>query len=255
MIDTHTHLDFECYDDKIDEICKNAINTGVEKMIIPGVRIKYFNKIINLIDKYDFLYGAVGVHPSEVTDLEDNYLDLMLEIAKHPKIVAIGEIGLDYYWDKENIEKQKEVFNSQIELAKKVNKPLLIHDRDAHEDTFKILKAHNASEVGVVMHCFSGSKEFALQCIKEGYYIALGGVVTFKNAKKPKEVAEKVPLENLLLETDAPYLTPVPYRGEENQPAYVKYVAEEIAKIKNISFEEVDKQTTKNAYELFKFGN
>lgn len=254
MIDTHTHLDFECYDAKFDEICKNALDFGVEKMIIPGVQPSGFSKIINLIEKYDFLYGALGLHPSDVKEVQKGFEKEILELGKHPKIVAIGEIGLDYYWDKDNKEEQKEIFKVQIDIAKELNKPLIIHDRDAHEDTFKILKEKNTKEIGVVMHCFSGSTEFALECVKEGYYIALGGVVTFKNAKKPKEVAEKVPLNKLLLETDSPYLTPTPYRGQENQPAYVKYVAEEIAKIKNISFEEVDLQTTKNAYELFKLG-
>lgn len=254
MIDTHTHLDFECYDDKFETIYKKALDTGVEKIIIPGVQTSGFSKIIELIEKYDFLYGALGIHPSDIKDLKQGFESEILNLGKHPKIVAIGEIGLDYHWDKDNIEQQKEIFKLQIDIAKELNKPLIIHDREAHEDTFKILKEKKANEIGVVMHCFSGSSEFAMQCVKEGYYIALGGVVTFKNAKKPKEVAEKIPLNKLLLETDAPYLTPTPYRGEENQPAYVKYVAEEIAKIKNISFEEVDIQTTKNAYELFKFG-
>lgn len=253
MIDTHAHLDFECYGDKLAQILANAQLAGVEKIIIPGVRPKDYHKIIDLIEKHDFLYGAVGVHPSEAETYNDEVHRQTLELAKHPKIVAIGEIGLDYYWDKSMVEKQKEIFKAQIEIAKIVNKPVLIHDRDAHEDTFNILKEMNATDVGVVMHCFSGSPEFALQCIKEGFYIALGGVVTFKNAKKPKEVAEKIPLEKILLETDSPYLTPTPYRGQENEPAYVKYVAEEIANLKNISFEDVDIQTTKNAYDLFNF--
>lgn len=253
MIDTHAHLDFECYGDKLAQIFANFQDVGVEKVVIPGVRHKDYNKIIELIEKHDFLYGAVGVHPSEAETYNEEVHSQTLELAKHPKIVAIGEIGLDYYWDKSMVEKQKEIFKAQIEIAKIVNKPVLIHDRDAHEDTFNILKATNAKSVGVVMHCFSGSPEFALQCVKEGYYIALGGVVTFKNAKKPKEVAEKIPLEKILLETDSPYLTPTPYRGQENEPAYVKYVAEEIASLKNISFDEVDIQTTKNAYDLFKF--
>lgn len=254
MIDTHTHLDFECYDDKFDEVLKNALDTGVEKMIIPGVRPKYFNKIISLIEKYDYLYGAVGVHPSEAVNWEDGYEKELYELAKHPKIVAIGEIGLDYYWDKDNIDKQKEIFRLQLDVANKINKPVLIHDREAHLDTFNILKEKNASSFGVVMHCFSGSSEFALQCLKEGYYIALGGVVTFKNAKKVKEVAQNIPLERILVETDAPYLAPTPFRGEENQPAYVKYVVEEIASLKGLKFEEVNFQTTKNAFKLFKFG-
>ncbi len=253
MIDTHSHIDFDCFEAKLDEILKSAQESGIEKIIIPGVREQEFSRIIDLIEKYDCLYGALGVHPSEAKSCTKEVLDAIEKLASHPKIVAIGEIGLDYYWDKSEIDKQKEVFISQIEIAKRTNKPIIIHDREAHEDTFNILKELNAREVGVVMHCFSGSVEYAKQCIKEGYYIALGGVVTFKNAKKPKEVAHEIPLEFLLLETDAPYLTPVPHRGEENQPAYVRFVAEEIARIKNINIQEVDKQTTLNACNLFKF--
>ena len=253
MIDTHAHIDFECYENKIDEILNNAKNNGIEKIIIPGVRPKEYKKIINLIEKYDFLYGAVGVHPSETGEYNEEVRSQILELAKHPKIVAVGEIGLDYYWDKTTIDAQKKMFIEQINIAKEVGKPILVHDRDAHEDTLTILKETQAGDVGVVMHCFSGSVEFAQQCVKEGYYIALGGVVTFKNAKKPKEVAQKIPLEKLLLETDSPYLTPTPYRGQENEPAYVKYVAQEIADLKGISVQEVDMQTTKNADELFKF--
>lgn len=253
MIDTHAHLDFDCYKDTLQSKLDILKTSGIEKVVIPGVRPKDYYKIIDLIEKHDFLYGAVGVHPSEIESYDDNVNKQISELVKHPKILAIGEIGLDYYWDKSAIERQKEVFKAQIEIAKAANKPILVHDRDAHEDTFNILKELDAKSVGVVMHCFSGSSEFALRCVKEGYYIALGGVVTFKNAKKPKEVAEKIPLEHLLLETDSPFLTPTPFRGEENEPAYVKYVAEEIANLKGISFEEVDIQTTKNAYALFKF--
>ena len=180
----------------------------------------------------------------------DDLTDKIIEYSKHKKIVAIGEIGLDYYWDKSNVEAQKEIFIKQIKLANNLNLPIAIHDRDAHKDTFDILKEYNKNST-VIMHCFSGSVELARECIKEGWYIALGGVVTFKNAVKTKEVAKEIPLEYLLLETDAPYLTPVPYRGEENQPAYVKYVAEEIAKIKEISVDEVDKITTENTIKVF----
>ncbi len=254
MIDTHAHIDFESYDNRLKDVLSNAEKQGVEKIIIPGVTPKDYHRIVTLIEQYDFLFGAIGVHPSDVEEYNEEVQDQILELAKHPKIVAIGEVGLDYYWDKSKVDRQKEIFRAQIDIAKQVIKPVIVHDRDAHEDTLKILKETSASEVGVVMHCFSGSVEFAQQCVREGFYIALGGVVTFKNAKKPKEVGAKIPLEHLLLETDSPFLTPVPHRGEENEPAYVKYVAQEIAKLKNISVEEVVNQTTKNAYDLFKFG-
>lgn len=250
LIDTHTHIDMDNFKDRFDEILKTADEYGVKKVVIPGVEPEGFSRIVELCEKYDNVYGAVGVHPEEVGAFDEGAQNLMREYLKHPKIIAVGEVGLDYYWDKSQIERQKEIFERQILIAKDAKKPVLVHDREAHLDTFEILKKTNAKETGVVMHCFSGSPEFALECVKEGFYIALGGVVTFKNAKKVKEVAKVVPLEKLLLETDAPYMTPVPYRGKENQPAYVKFVAQEIAALRNISFEEVANATTANAKRL-----
>jgi len=171
-------------------------------------------------------------------------------LAKNPKIKAVGEIGLDYYWDKSFNDIQKDVFIKQILMANKLELPIVVHDREAHLDTFNILKSHNTNSK-VLFHCFSGSVEFMKECTKQGWYIALGGVVTFKNAVKMKEVAKEVPLDKLLLETDSPYLTPVPYRGKENKPGYVKFVAEEISKIRNIQFDEIAEITTKNAEEFF----
>jgi len=252
LIDTHAHIDMDNYRDNLDEILENAKDNDVEKIIIPAVEPKTFQGIIDIIEKYDNVYGSVGIHPSDAKEYKDELYPLMLNLAKHPKVVAIGEIGLDYYWDKTFNDLQKEVFGKQINLAKEVNKPVIVHNREAHKDTFDILRKTNAKELGVIMHCFSGSPEFALECVQEGFYIALGGVVTFKNAKKMKEVAKLVPLGHLLLETDSPYLAPEPYRGKENQPAYVKYVAQEIANLRGISFEEVARQTTTNALRVFK---
>ena len=234
----------------LDEVVQNAINSGVEKLLVPSAYPKDIDEVMTLIDKYDNVYGMLGVHPTEVKDWTDDLIDKIKTYSSHPKIVAIGEIGLDYYWDKSFNDLQKEVFIKQIKLANELNLPISIHDREAHKDTFDILKEHNNGSK-IVMHCFSGSVEFAKECVKEGFYIALGGVVTFKNAVKMKEVAQNIPLEYLLIETDAPYLTPVPFRGKENQPAYVKYVAEEIAKLHKISFEEVDKVTSENAKRVF----
>lgn len=257
MIDTHAHINMDCYKDRFDNLLEEIKSSGVEKVIIPGVIPVDFAEIADLTDKYDILYGAVGVHPSELKDLPTDWLQQVEKFIARKKIVAIGEIGLDYYWDKdeENHNLQKDVLIKQIELAKKYKLPVLIHDREAHGDCFEILSNLIHGEIPVVMHCFSGSPEFAQQCLTQGWYIALGGVVTFKNAKKMKEVAKTAPLNKLLLETDSPYLTPVPHRGEENSPAYVKFVAEEIAAIKGISFEEVDRITTQNAYEIFNFGD
>ena len=252
LIDTHSHIDMENYKDRFEEVLQTAKEYGVEKIVIPGVEPSGFERILSLCEKYENIYGAVGIHPEEVNYFDENSEKLLKEYLKHEKIIAVGEIGLDYYWDKSQTEKQKEIFEKQILIAKEAKKPVLVHDREAHQDTFEILKKTNAAEIGVVMHCFSGSSEFAAECVKEGFYIALGGVTTFKNAKKAKEVAKTVPLDRLLLETDAPYMTPVPYRGKENQPAYVKFVAQEIANLRNISFEEVAKATTENAQRLLK---
>lgn len=250
MIDTHTHIN--CIDDfSIDEILKNASDNGVEKLIVPSAYTSDIDIVAELASKYENVYGLLGVHPSEVKDWTDDLIDKIKECAKSPKIVGIGEIGLDYYWDKSFNDLQKEVFIKQINLANELNFPISVHDREAHKDSFDILTKFNKNSI-VIMHCFSGSVEFMHECVKQGWYIAIGGVVTFKNAIKMKEVAKEVPLDKLLIETDAPYLTPVPYRGKTNQPAYVKYVAEEIANLRNTSFEEIDEQTTKNAKLVFK---
>ena len=249
MIDTHSHINM-IKSWTPDEIVKQAHENGVHKIIVPAAHPDDIDDVMHLIDKYDNVYGMLGIHPTECVNWDDAILFKMKEFSSHPKIIAIGEIGLDYYWDKSNSEKQKEIFIKQLKLANELNLPVAIHDREAHKDTLDILKEYNKSSK-VIMHCFSGSVELAEICVKSGYYIALGGVVTFKNAVKTKEVAQYIPLEKLLLETDAPYLTPVPFRGEENQPAYVKYVAEEIAKIKGMSLEELDKITTKNTEQLF----
>lgn len=247
LIDTHAHIDML---EDMEGALNNAFKNGIKKIIVPCAYPKDIDKIYNIAEKYENVFGMLGVHPSEVKDWNDGIIDKIKEYSKSRKIVAIGEIGLDYYWDKSFNDLQKEIFIKQIELANELNLPIDIHDREAHKDTFDIIKEYNKNSK-VVMHCFSGSLEFAKECIKEGWYLALGGVVTFKNAVKMKEVATAIPLERLLLETDCPYLTPVPHRGEENQPAYVKFVAEEIAKLREISFDEVANQTTKNAKEVF----
>ncbi len=249
MIDTHSHINM-IENFELDEVIQNALNNEIEKIIVPSAYPKDIAEVMELIDKYDNVYGMLGVHPSEVKDWTDEIEEKIRKYSAHKKIVAIGEIGLDYYWDKSFVELQKEIFIKQIKLANELNLPISIHDRDAHKDTFDILQEYNKNST-VVMHCFSGSVEFARECIKAGFYLALGGVVTFKNAVKTKDVAKEIPLDRLLLETDAPYLTPVPFRGQENQPAYLKYVAEEIAKLRGITAQEVDEITTANARKVF----
>ena len=249
IVDTHAHLDM--YDENIDVIVENAIQNGVKKIIIPGIEETSFQKIIDIASNNDNVFCQLGIFPSEAHRWNNDTREYIIKLAENKKVVAIGEIGLDYYWDKTFTDLQKKVFAEQIILANELNLPIVVHDREAHQDTINILKEHNKTS-NIVFHCFSGSVEMMCECVKNGWYIALGGVVTFKNAKKMKDVAKEIPLEFLLLETDSPYLTPVPFRGKENQPAYTKYVAEEIAKIKNISLEEVIQTTTSNAERIFK---
>ena len=250
MIDTHTHINM-IEGITVEDVLKNANENGVDKLIVPTANPKDFEGIMKLINKYDNVYGMLGVHPSDAKDWDDKLIDEIKNLAQNKKIVAIGEVGLDYYWDKSFNDLQKEIFIKQIKLANELNLPIDVHDRDAHKDTFDILKEYNNGSK-VVMHCFSGSVEFAKECIKEGWYLGIGGVVTFKNAVKMKEVVQAVALEHILLETDAPYLTPVPYRGQENQPAYVKFVAGEIAKLRRITLEEVIRITAQTSELIFK---
>ena len=251
LFDTHTHLNAYQFADDLPEVIDRALKEGVSRMVVVGFDRPTIEIAMDLIEKYDFLYASIGWHPVDAIDMKDEDLDWIEELAKHPKVVAIGETGLDYHWDKSPKDIQKEVFRKQIRLAKKLQLPLVIHNREATADVVEILKEENAAEVGGIMHCFSGSPETALECVKMNFYISLGGPVTFKNAKKPKEVANAVPLDRLLIETDCPYLAPHPYRGKRHEPAYVKLVAEEIAALKGLSFEEVAKATTENAERLF----
>ena len=252
IIDTHTHLDFEEFEPNFDKILENAKKNHVEKFIIPAVEPSTFDRVYNIAKKYKDIYCAIGVHPSEAKTYTDEVEEIIKDYAKKDKVIAIGEIGLDYYWDKSFNDLQKEIFKRQIKIANDFEKTIIVHDREAHLDSLTILKENASKSVPVVMHCFSGSYEFGMECIKEGYFLAFGGVSTFKNAKKVHEVIEKMPIEYMLLETDAPYLTPVPFRGEQNQPAYLKYVVEKIADLRGISTEEVEDITTQNAKRAFK---
>jgi len=251
LFDTHVHLNAEQFNDDLQEVIDRAIAEGVTNMVVVGFDELTIKKAIELAEEYDFIHASVGWHPVDAIDMTPEHLDWLKELASHPKVVALGEMGLDYYWDKSPKEIQKEVFRKQIRLAREVKLPIIIHNRDATADIVEILKEENAGEVGGIMHCYSGSVETALECIDMNFYISLGGPVTFKNAKKPKEVAESIPLDRLLVETDCPYLTPHPYRGKRNEPAYVKLIAEEIAGLKGLSFEEIAEATTQNAKKIF----
>ncbi|ENQ3080791.1 TatD family hydrolase [Bacillus sp. WLY-B-L8] len=251
LFDTHSHLNAEQFKEDLQEVIARMKEVGVSYTVVVGFDEMTIKKAIELAETYDFIYAAVGWHPVDAIDMTEEHLKWLEELAAHPKVVALGEMGLDYHWDKSPKEVQKEVFRKQIKLARKVNLPIIIHNRDATQDIVDILKEENASEVGGIMHCFSGSVEVAKQCVEMNFLISLGGPVTFKNAKKPKEVAMEIPMEQLLIETDCPYLTPHPFRGKRNEPSYVKLVAEEIAKLKGLSYEEVAVKTTENAKKLF----
>ncbi|MFP3512040.1 TatD family hydrolase [Peribacillus sp. SIMBA_075] len=251
LFDTHVHVNAEQFNEDLDDVIERAKEAGVNNMVVVGFDQPTIIRAMELIETYDFMYAAIGWHPVDAIDMTEKDLQWIEELSNHPKVVAIGEMGLDYHWDKSPKDVQMEVFRKQIRLAKKVGLPIIIHNREATADIVNILKEEAASEVGGIMHCFSGSAETALECINMNFYISLGGPVTFKNAKKPKEVAAAVPLERLLIETDCPYLAPHPYRGKRNEPSYVKLVAEQIAEIKQLTIEEVSQATTENAKKLF----
>lgn len=246
LIDTHAHIDML---ENPELAIKEAKDAGVKEIIIPSASEDSFDKILELCHKYNDIYALLGVHPEDCEKFSDSTAKKIIELAKDKKVVGIGEIGLDYHYTKENKDIQKRVFNTQIEIAKILDLPIVVHDREAHGDVLNILKEQKAKKV--LLHCYSGSVEFMRECTSLGYKIALGGVVTFKNAKEPKEVAREVNLSDLMLETDCPYLAPHPFRGSENSPKYIGFVAKEIANLKNISYDSVVIETTKNAKEFF----
>ena len=250
IIDTHTHYDDEQFDTDREELLKNMEAGGIGLIVNVGSTIESWDKIMGLTERYPFVYGAIGVHPDEAGSLDEEKFSRMSELLDLDKIIAVGEIGLDYYWDKEKHDIQKDWFIRQLDLAREKDMPVIIHSREAAADTFEIMKQH-AAGMKAVIHCYSYSPEMAREYVKMGYYIGVGGVVTFKNAKKLKQVVKEIPLESVVLETDCPYLAPVPYRGKRNCSLYLPYVAEQIAELKGKTVEEVIQQTEKNSRELY----
>jgi len=255
FIDTHVHLNADQYEEDLQEVIDRALEAKVERMVVIGFDRKTIERTMQLIEQYDFVYGVIGWHPVDAIDCTQQDLEWIEQLASHPKIVGIGETGLDYYWDKSPKDIQQELFRKQIQLAQKINLPIVIHNRDATGDVVQILREENAASVGGVMHCFSGSVETARECIAMNFKISLGGPVTFKNARLPKEVATEIALEHLMIETDAPYLAPHPHRGKRNEPAFVPLVAEEIARLKGLTIEEIAQATTANAKNFFGIDN
>ena len=247
-IDSHAHYDDEAFDSDRDELLVRVHESGVKYIINMGCNMERSRFSVEYANKFTFIYAAVGIHPEDVDKAPADYLEQLRKWAADPKVVAIGEIGLDYHYEKESRENQLIILEKQIQLANELNMPIIFHDRESHEDTLNLLKKYKPKGV---LHCFSGSVEMAKEIIKLGMYIGLGGAVTFKNAVKPCEVAKFVPEDRLLIETDAPYMTPVPFRGKRCDSLYIPYTAEKIAELRGVSAQEILDLTDKNARTLF----
>lgn len=252
LFDSHAHYNDTQYDEDRNEVLNRARENGVGYILSVSSDFASSIENISLAQNYDFIYAAIGVHPHDVIDLNNNIISALTDFASYPKVVAIGEIGLDYFYDNSPREVQKIWFAKQISLARNLKLPIIIHDRDAHEDTLSIMKSENAREVGGVLHCFTGSVEMAREVLNNNFMISIAGPVTFKNANRLLEVVKYVPDDMLLIETDCPYLTPEPYRGKRNESANVKLIAEKIAKIKGKSYTQIEQTTTSNAKRLFR---
>lgn len=252
LFDTHAHYDDEKYAEDRYEVIEKAHQSGVSYIINAATDLKSCEDSIAFARKYDYLYAAVGIHPHEVGDIDDSSFLKLAELAKEDKVVAIGEIGLDYYYDTAPRETQRYWFAKQVNLAREMMLPIIVHDRDAHQDSIDIIKAEKACDMGGVFHCYSGSLEMAKDLVNYNFHISVGGALTFKNARKLVEVVKWIPIARLLIETDAPYLTPEPHRGKRNDSSYVRYVAEKVAEIKQMDYEKVAEATLNNAKELFR---
>lgn len=252
LIDTHTHINAEQFNEDVEATIERARAAGVSPMLVVGFDNPTITRAIELAETYEDIYAIVGWHPVDAVDCTEADLARIETLLDHPKVMALGEIGLDYHWDKSPKDVQQRVFRQQIAIAKRTNMPIVIHNREATADVLDILEQEHAEEIGGVFHSYSMSVELLDRCLRLNFYISLGGPVTFKNAKIPKAVAQHVPLDRLLVETDCPYLTPTPFRGKRNEPAYVTYVAEEIASLRDMSYDALAEATTANAKRLFR---
>ena len=250
LFDTHAHILDDQFKEDLDQVIRN-IYDNMALVVNIGCNLEDCPRTVALAEQYDKLYAAVGLHPEDVKTYTPEGWDMICRLAEHPKVVGIGETGLDYYWDTSTKDAQKVLFEQHIDLATQLHKPLVIHDREAHGDTLEILKRTNAKEVGGILHAFSGSVEMAMEVIKLGFYIGLGGPVTFKNARKAVEVAQAIPLEYLVIETDCPYMAPVPFRGKRNEPMLVQHTAAKIAELRGISVEELIEATYQNGKRIY----
>lgn len=252
IFDTHAHYDDEAFDEDREELLGRLATNGIGRVINVGSTVESCERCLELADRHEGIYAAIGIHPSETEALDEARFERLRQQCLHPKCVAVGEIGLDYYWPEPGAELQKEWFERQLELAREVKKPVVIHSREACKDTLDLLKAHGAKELGGVIHCYSYSAETAREYLNMGFFFGIGGVLTFKNSKKLKETVEMLPMEVMVLETDCPYLAPVPHRGKRNTSLMLPYVVEAMAAIKGISAEEVRRITWENACRLYR---
>lgn len=252
IFESHAHYDDEAFDEDRDALLRSFAENGIDMVINIGASLESCRRTLALVEKYSFFYGAIGVHPSETGELTETDLLWLKERCALEKVVAVGEIGLDYYWKEPEPSVQKRWFEKQLEMAKEVKLPVVIHSRDAARDTLDIMKSSHAETTGGVVHCFSYTKEIAREYLEMGYYFGIGGVVTFANARKLKEAVSYIPLDRILLETDSPYLAPEPNRGKRNSSLYLPYIAKEIAALKELDYEEVLAVTHENAEKLFR---
>jgi len=255
FIDTHAHLFYPNFDGELDEIISRAKNSDVNYILVPATDMKTAEQVIELTKKYEMVYGAVGIHPHDTKDWDSSLISEIEKLVKHEKIVAIGEIGLDYYYDFSPKEKQIEAFKSQIDLALKLDLPVIIHNRDSDEDIMEIIRSYCGAGLKAQFHCFNGSLEDAMELIGMNYMISFTGNITFKKADNLRKILQHIPPENLLLETDSPFMTPDPHRGKRNEPAYVKFVAQKIADLHNLRVEDVGRITSFNAFRIFGIGS
>lgn len=255
FIDTHAHLFYPNFEGELDEVITRAKESGVDYILVPATDLKTAEEVVNLTQKYEMIYGAVGVHPHDTKDWDSSFITKIEELTKNDKIVAIGEIGLDYYYDFSPKEKQIDAFKSQIELALKLDLPVIIHNRDSDKDMMEIIRSYCGAGLKAQFHCFNGSLDDAMELVGMNYMVSFTGNITFKKADNLRKILQHIPPENLLLETDSPFMTPVPFRGKRNEPSYVKFVAQQIAELHNLRVEDVARITSFNAFKIFGIGS
>lgn len=254
LVDSHSHLDGQQFIDDLDETIKRAANNGISHILTIGCDLESSEKSVSIAEKYEHIFAAVGVHPHDATEIGTESLVRLRSMLAHPKVVALGEIGLDFYRDRCPREIQRSAFRKQIQLAKEVGKPIIVHDRDAHNEVIQILREENAAEVGGVLHCFSGDSAMAEQCLDLGFYLSFTGTITYPKNQEIREIIKSIPVDRMLVETDCPYLSPQKFRGKRNEPAYVRYTAEKMAEIKGLTIEDIARVTSRNCHDLFGFG-